>query len=119
VKPYHRTRAARAQQIYAVLIGYAARRQTLTYGQLGDLIRFKEIRFIGQFLNPIMAYCEREDIPPLTSIVVDDATGLPGDGFNSRDKPLCENQSDVYHHDWFGFYPPSLADLGNEPEATE
>lgn len=80
------TRAGRALQIYLILIGYARSRQVLTYGELGRLIGYTHVGVIGNVLGPIMAYCERENLPPLTSIVVNEKTGKPGAGFNTRGK---------------------------------
>lgn len=53
-------------------------RQVLTYGELGRLIGYTHVGVIGNVLGPIMAYCERENLPPLTSIVVNEKTGKPG-----------------------------------------
>ena len=61
-------------------------RQVLTYGELGRLIGYTHVGVIGNVLGPIMAYCERENLPPLTSIVVNEKTGKPGAGFNTRGK---------------------------------
>ena len=79
-------RCARALQCYIILIGYAQRRHVLTYGELGRLIGYnKHVSVIGcNALGPIMSYCEREGLPALTSIVVNEQTGKPGLGFNSR-----------------------------------
>jgi hypothetical protein len=105
------TRAGRALQIYLILTGYARRRQVLTYGELGRLIGYTHVGVIGRFLGPIMAYCEREGIPALTAIVVNEQTGKPGLGFNTRNKETAELQNETFNFDWFAFYPPAEAEL--------
>ena len=73
------TRAERAMQIWQILITAAHDRRTLTYGRVAALLGFKGAGVISQFLNPIMGYCEAKDLPPLTVLVVNQDTGLPGE----------------------------------------
>lgn len=86
-------------------------RQVLTYGELGRLIGYTHVGVIGNVLGPIMAYCERENLPPLTSIVVNEKTGKPGAGFNTRGKETAESQNDVFNYAWTDFYPPAESEL--------
>jgi hypothetical protein len=88
------TRAGRALQIYLILTGYARRRQVLTYGELGRLIGYTHVGVIGRFLGPIMAYCEREGIPALTAIVVNEQTGKPGSASirATKRRPSCRTK---------------------------
>lgn len=106
-------RCARALQCYIILIGYAQRRQVLTYGELGRLIGYdKHVSVIGcNALGPIMSYCEREGLPALTSIVVNEQTGKPGLGFNTRNKETAELQNETFNFDWFAYRPPAEAEL--------
>ena len=83
------------------------RRQVLTYGELGRLIGYnKHVSVIGcNALGPIMRYCEREGLPALTSIVVNEQTGKPGLGFNTRNKETAELQNETFNFDWFAYRP--------------
>jgi len=70
----------RACQIWAVLAWAARNRQTLTYGDLGKLLGVPAAG-LGNLLEPIQSYCLVEKLPPLTVIVVQKESGLPGSGF--------------------------------------
>ena len=58
-----------------------------------------------------MAYCDREGLPALTSIVVNKETGKPGPGFNDRGRDLPDLQNEVFRFPWFDYYPPAEAEL--------
>jgi hypothetical protein len=105
------TRASRALQCYLILIGYAQRRQSITYLDLANQLGFDRAGMMGSFLGPIMAYCEREDVPALASIVVNKETGRAGIGFNTQGKDTAELQNEVFNFPWSNFYPPTEAEL--------
>ena len=67
----------RASQIWAVLALAARNRQILTYEIVGRLIGVPA-RGLGHLLEPIQSYCLLKDLPPLTILVVQETTGLPG-----------------------------------------
>ena len=71
------TRPKRAQQIWLILVGLAHKRQTITYGGLAKLLKFKGAGTISSDLSPVMWLCIDQGLPPLTSIVVNQETGLP------------------------------------------
>ena len=101
-----RTRYSRAVQIWQILIGLAHRRQTVTYGMLGDMIGFKGVGVIGRFLDPIMRYCKQNNLPPLTIVVVGESTGSPGAGLITiRNEDL--DREAVFNYNWYNLYPPS------------
>jgi hypothetical protein len=112
------TRATRALQCYLILIGYAQRRQLVTYEDLSQQV-FGHFAagVMGQFLGPIMRYCEQQGIPALTSIVTNEMTGLPGEGFNTRRTPIHELHNDVFNFHWFEYFPPTEDDLGDSCSA--
>ena len=90
----------RASQIWPVLAWAARHRQTITYPQLGQLIGVPR-QGLGQLLEPIQAHCMARGLPPLTSLVVQQGTGLPGTGFiGSTAKDLASAQSAVFRKDW-------------------
>lgn len=99
------TRSERASQIWAVLALCASRRQSLAYEELSQLIGVPR-QGLGQLLEPIQSYCILKKLPPLSSLVVSDDTGLPGAGFiAARDVPQA--QARVYASDWLSAGPPT------------
>ena len=96
----------RALQIWQVLIAKAENRQTMTYGALADAIRVGGAQVIGMFLGPIMRYCQENELPPLTVLVVNSQTGEPGPGLTSINQLNVERES-VFKYDWYGLIPPT------------
>jgi hypothetical protein len=64
---------------------------------------------VGNYLGPIYYYCQQQELPMLTSIVVRNDTGLPGDFPTAVSFPA--EQQRVFKHDWFSIYPPTLQEL--------
>lgn len=105
-------RSERASQIWAVLAWAAKNRQSLTYGYLAKLIGVPPAG-LGQLLEPIQSYCMLEELPPLTILVVQQGSGLPGSGFTGASaSEFAKAQMDVLGFDWL--------DHGNpQPERLE
>jgi hypothetical protein len=78
-------RQERAMQIWQVLIGAAHYRKKLTYGRLGKLIGMGA-GTLAQTLGYVMRYCEKNDLPPLTVLVVNKVEGKPGSGLTTIKK---------------------------------
>lgn len=101
----HMRREERALQLWSVLVLAATHRQILNYdivARLTGVVRPS----IGDFLRPIQQFCTENRLPPLTSIVVSDETGLPGDGFIAAgDVPTA--QVKVFQRDWLQMPAPS------------
>lgn len=106
------TQPTRALQIWLILISKASNRQTLTYKMLAQLLGFKGSGTLAHYLGHIQAFCCQNDLPPLTVLVVNQESGLPGSGFiESSDLPA--DREKVFNYDWFGIFPPSHDELGN------
>ncbi len=103
------THPTRALQIWQILIAKASNRQTLTYGMLAQLLGFKGAGVLAPILGHIMFYCQQNNLPPLTVIVVNQKTGLPGEGLTDAD--LNADREAVFKYDWFDLYPPSPEEL--------
>lgn|ERR1043166_3076449 len=102
---------SRARQIYLILIGCAHRRETTTYSALAHLIGYGDAQHVmGDRLAPIMYWCQQNDLPPLTNIVVREDTGLPGLGLAGPDA-LPAAQQRVFRFDWYGVVPPTVEEL--------
>ena len=67
------------------------------------------------WLGAVAFYCEQEDLPALTVLVVNSETGKPGHGFPLRStkyvKDLDELREDVYSYDWYDLHPPTPKEL--------
>lgn len=101
--------ANRALQIWQVLISNATNRQTLTYGILAKLMGYAGAGVLADPLGHIMYYCQQEGLPPLTVIVVNQETGLPGEGLIGAE--LNADREKVFSYDWFSVVPPTPEEL--------
>jgi hypothetical protein len=105
------TRSERACQIWAVLAWAAHHRQTLTYGALSRLVGVPAAG-LGQLLEPIQSYCLISGLPPLTILVVQQSSGLPGSGFTGASaSELARAQIAVFAHDWMALGNPGADTL--------
>jgi hypothetical protein len=56
---------------------------------------------LGQLLEPIPSYCLSEGLPPLTILVVQKDSGMPGSGFTgSSASQFAQSQAEVFDKDW-------------------
>jgi len=96
----------RAYRTWSILTQYAARKSSITYGQIGKRlgIHHRPTRFI---LDLIQNYCLEEKLPPLTVLAVNQGTGLPGLGFIAWDVDnLEQGRQQVFSHPWSSFKNP-------------
>jgi hypothetical protein len=102
----------RALQIYLILIGAARRREILTYEIVSTQMGFERAAgVLADRLGPVMRWCARNQLPPLTAIVVNKGTGRPGDGLQTVGEDFAAQQQRVFEYDWFGIFPPEVDDL--------
>ena len=107
----------RATQIWSVLALAARNRQILTYTMLEQLTGLARVG-LGQSLEPIQSYCLLRQLPPLTILVVQEATGIPGAGFSAASpEEYARRQLEVFAHDWLAQGAPSPEDLASAVEA--
>jgi hypothetical protein len=103
---------ARAVQAWQILVGKAMNRQTVTYEGLSKLMYGKEAAgVLAGVLGHVAFYCEDNNIPPLTTLVVGKWPGRPGDRIPIDPDKIDEEREKVYRYDWYNIYPPSEADL--------
>jgi len=104
----------RAAQIWPVLVAAAHNRQVLTYEILADLIGMGPPgKGAGTLANPlsiIMRYCDENDLPPLTVLVVNKTTGEPGKGLIAI-KELHTDRERAFRYRWYHMSPPQIDDL--------
>lgn len=90
----------RAYIAWNVLTECARKNEPITYGELAKHIKIhhRAVRFV---LGVVQDFCMSTELPPLTIIVLNKETGLPGDGFIAYD---IENAKDgiekVYKFNW-------------------
>jgi hypothetical protein len=108
------TLAERGLQIWQVLIGVAHRRETITYKQLTTLIGMNAPGGMSRPLDTVFEYCNREGLPPLTILVVNEKTGRPGVGSGFEGAEQDAQREKVYRHPWFQRLPPTLTDLTSD-----
>ena len=100
--------SARALQAYQILISSAMNRQTHTYKSLSELMYRKPAQgVLADILGHIAYYCNDNDLPPLTVLVVNEKTGLPGSGI-PIDEGLNATRERVFKCDWYDLYPPTV-----------
>ena len=110
----HMTLSERAMQVWQILVGAAHNRQTLTYGQVAKHLEFEGAGVLSQILNCVMEYCAAKGLPPLTCLVVNQTTGLPGAGLTTVANLPIDREA-VYNQNWFALYPTQISDF--EPYA--
>ena len=102
----------RAVQAWQILVGAAMNRKTYTYEILSiKMYGKKAAGVLDKILGHIAFYCNDNDLPALTSIVVGKGRGTPG-----RDIPVDQTNMDalreeVYEFDWYNVYPPTAEEL--------
>lgn len=104
------TQPERAMQIWQILIAAAYDRRTLTYQQVGQCLGIKGGGVFAQSLGLIMNYCQQKKLPPLTCLVVNKTTGLPGLGLTTVTN-LPKDRESVYKFNWYGRPPVQIEDL--------
>lgn len=104
-------REERAQQLWSILALAATNRQILTYGIVAKLTGLPPLS-IGDFLRPIQQFCTENEFPALTSIVVNDETGVPGEGFIAAEN-VPAAQANVFQHKWLEMSAPSAETLAD------
>lgn len=106
------TQSQRASQIWPLLVCAARDRKIYTYKEVAEALGMPRAwRSIGGFLHPIMLLCRENEVPPLTVLVVNRTTGLPGVGLTTAGELTSERvkteQEKVFAHDWSWITPPT------------
>ncbi|QEY25191.1 hypothetical protein [Neisseria zalophi] len=112
----HSNRVTRAMQAWPILQSAAMSRQTMTYKDLSIKMYGRDIAAtLGSILEYIAVYCNQNELPPLTAIVVNKETGLPGVGI-PVEEDLNKVREQVYQFDWYGIFPPTEQEFENTKE---
>lgn len=100
----------RTLKAYLILVGHATRRETTSYGVLGEKINEIPVN-VGNHLRPIFNYCERNGLPRLTVVAVSVTTGEPGGGYPGPQESIYTDRERVYDYDWLELIPPMVDEL--------
>lgn len=104
----------RALQMWQILISAAHNRQTLTYGQMSELVDLGPAStggvVVSQHLGLLLYYCKLNNLPPITVLVVNKNTGRPGEGLTTLEE-LNQDRERVFNHEWFKLRPLRIEDL--------
>lgn len=101
--------AVRALQAWQYLIGKAANRQIVQYEELRILMDYPTNNPLASILGCIMFWCEQNDLPPLTLLVVN-KSGIPGDGFTTEILTnYHQRREEVFNYPWLKIFPPSIS----------
>jgi hypothetical protein len=98
--------ASRAVQIWQILVSKAHNRQIMTYNDLRKILGLGGAGVLAHPLGHIMYFCSQNGLPPLTALVVNAETGIPGEGLDV-DGDLNVAREKVFKYNWYGLYPPS------------
>jgi hypothetical protein len=104
---------ARAQQAWSILTSYAPEHRTVWYSHLGRLMQSRIDKHgltgpvLGQPLGNILFYCQYHGLPLLTSLVIDQKTGLPGGGFPLAPELVPAEQQKVFAYNWADIVAPT------------
>ena len=104
------TKYQRSCQIWSLLICAARERKTYTYGDVAKILGYSGAGVMGNQLGPIMFYCKDNGLPPLTVLVVNQETGLPGEGLSTLEEVNIDREK-VFNFDWFSLEPPQVSDF--------
>jgi len=103
--------AFRALQCWQVLISKSDLKSIITYDELSKIIGVFR-RGLGPILGHIMYYCQQNNLPPLTCIVVKKGKGKPSYGFTAATPDeLDSKRMEVFDYAWFKIIPPTIDEL--------
>ena len=102
----------RAVQAWQILVGAAMNRQTYTYEILSiKMYEKKAPGVLDSILGHIAYYCNDNELPALTSIVVGKGRGTPGSDIPVDQDNIDALREAVYERDWYNVYPPTAEEL--------
>ena len=115
-----------AVKIWGLLACAARGRRSYTYNGLAKafgMTASTDPLNMRKFLEPIMHYCNQNDLPPLTVLVVSQETGLPGEGLKVegryKNKDMNWHRERVFEEDWLIIKQPKESDLQKAAETAK
>ena len=95
----------RTAQVWSLLVLAAHNQKILSYDNVQKLTGIPQ-QGVTKFLVTIQAYCEHHRLPPLTSICVNELTGMPSESLMEA-KEIFGAQARVFVFDWFACRAPT------------
>lgn len=90
----------RAYFAWPILVNCASNSDSITYGELATKLGIHH-RAVRHILGLIQNFCLENEYPPLTILVFNKSTGLPGEGFTAYDiSNPQEGINKVYSFNW-------------------
>jgi hypothetical protein len=96
-----------AVQAWQILVSLAHNRQTATYEQMSQIMEYGTGHNVKYALDPIFWFCEENELPPLTALVVLKRDGVPGNAFVEAYPDFPRVQAKVFNYPWYELYPPT------------
>jgi hypothetical protein len=96
-------------QLWLLFVIAAHDQKILSRSNVQRLIGIPE-QAICNFLVPIQKYCEHHRLPPLTSICVNELTGMPSESLMEA-KEIFAAQARVFVYDWFARKAPTAEEF--------
>jgi hypothetical protein len=104
-------RKFKAQQVYCYLVNAATNRQILTYDHVRKHIGYKGAGVLGPILDYIFRWCKKNNLPMLTSLVVNSNSGVPGIGLAKHTNSVTKELQKVHNFDWADIVAPTADEL--------
>jgi len=106
------TRFELAFRAWPMLIRRAKVKETITYEDLANELGYSTPRVTRFALWPLQDYCMEKELPPLTSIVIQKRTGIPGPGFVAWEGNIADAHDRVFAFPWTSIprpFPPGTS----------
>ena len=83
-------------------------RQIVRYDELSKLMEYSGNRPLSIILGCIMYFCDQNELPPLTILVVNQ-DGVPGGGFTIEILDDCHTRrEEIHNYEWYKIVPPTI-----------
>ena len=103
-------RFERCLQVWQILTSRAMNTQVITFYRLGCLLGVEPHR-VHLSLAPVAAFCVKNELPNLSSLVIKVMTGDTGYGYPLDLESLEQSRIDVFNFRWFAILPPTKGQL--------
>ena len=104
--------------IWPLLTAAALNQMPYTYESLAKALGMRgpmDAWRMAKLLDPIADYCDQNGLPPLTAMVVNQETRLPGDGLKPggkyKNKDMNWVMDQVFEEDWHAIAAPNAYDF--------
>ena len=104
------THKERAVQIWPLLVWVAKSQQLITYGDIAKMAGMLPVA-VSHPLGFIKEYCEKKGYPPLTAVVVNSETGVPGVGLGLSPEKSCKALRRVFKYSYIKKGAPDKKDF--------